>query len=173
MDSDALLAAMDRGIVAHTVLDTWEGEPAFRPDVLAKTDLGTPHIAGHSFEGKVMGTVMVYREACRFLGVQPTWTPEALLPSPLVPEIRLEIGNRPMEAMLADIMRRVYDIEADDRRLRNITVADPRRCAEGFERLRKEYPIRREFRFTRVVLSSSCPVLEAKLSGLGFDVASI
>ncbi|MBU4198981.1 MAG: 4-phosphoerythronate dehydrogenase [Verrucomicrobia bacterium] len=170
MDSDALLAALDKGIVAHVVLDTWEGEPVFRPDVLAKADLGTPHIAGHSFEGKVMGTVMVYREACRFLGVAPTWTPDGLLPPPLVPEIRLATLDRPEEALLDDIARQVYDIEADDRRLREIAGREPQGRAEDFEQQRQDYPIRREFRFTRIVLPSSAPSLEGKLRGLGFEV---
>lgn len=172
MDSDALLAAMSRGIVSHAVLDTWEGEPGFRPDVLAKADLGTPHIAGHSFEGKVMGTVMVYREACRFLGVRPTWTPDALLPPPLVPEIRLDPLDRPEEVVLGDVVRRVYDIEADDRRLREIAERDSRGRSEGFEQLRTNYPIRREFRFTRVVLPAKCLALENKIRGLGFECLS-
>ncbi len=170
IDSDALLAAMDRGSVAHAVLDTWEGEPGFRPDVLARADLGTPHIAGHSFEGKVTGTVMVYREACKFLGVEPTWTPDALLPTPLVPEIRVAEPDRPEEAVLGDIVRQVYDIEADDWRLRELADAETKRRAEGFERQRQEYPVRREFRFTRVVLPAKCASLERRLAGLGFVV---
>ena len=78
VDTPALLKALDAGQVSHVVLDTWEGEPAYRPDMLARVDIGTPHIAGHSFEGKVMGTVMVYRAACEFLGVPATWSHEAL-----------------------------------------------------------------------------------------------
>ncbi len=171
MDSDALLAAMDRKVVAHAVLDTWEGEPAFLSEVLARADLGTPHIAGHSFEGKVTGTVMVYREACRFLGRAPAWTPDALLPPPLVPEIRLADSDRPEEAVVGEIVRRVYDIEADDRRLRAIADQASQPRSAQFERQRKDYPIRREFRFTRVVLPAPRPALERKLRGLGFQVA--
>jgi len=171
MKSDALLAALGQGRVAHAVLDTWEGEPAFRPDVLAKADLGTPHIAGHSFEGKVMGTVMVYREACRFLGLPPDWTPDALFPPPLVPEVRLKVADRPQETVLADMVRQVYDITADDRRLREIAGEEPRRRTEDFEKQRKNYPVRREFRFTRVVVSPPAQALESKMRGLGFEVA--
>ncbi|MFC1453356.1 4-phosphoerythronate dehydrogenase [Verrucomicrobiota bacterium] len=82
VETDALIEALVGGIVSHAVIDTWEGEPEYRTELLDRVDIGTPHIAGHSFEGKVMGTVMVYREVCRFLGLEPTWSPEALLPPP-------------------------------------------------------------------------------------------
>lgn len=186
MDSDAFLAANSlaansltaraTGKVACAVLDTWEGEPVFRTDVLAKADIATPHIAGHSFEGKVMGTVMVYHAVCRFLGLEPTWTPEGRLPPegqlppPLVPEIRLDPAGLSEEAALWRIVRPVYDIEADDRRLRAGAVADPKTRGEHFEQLRKNYPIRREFRFTRVVLPQGHPRLEAKIRDLGFMI---
>jgi len=170
MDSDAFLEARAAGKVACAVLDTWEGEPAFRTDVLAKADIATPHIAGHSFEGKVMGTVMIYRSVCRFLGIAPTWTPEGLLPPPLVPEIRLDPAGLSEEAALWRIVRPVYDIEADDQRLRAGAAADPKTRGEHFEQLRKNYPIHREFRFTRVALPQGHPRLEAKIRGLGFMI---
>lgn len=181
MDSDAFLAAKSlttraSGKVTYAVLDTWEGEPAFRTDVLAKADIATPHIAGHSFEGKVMGTVMVYHAVCRFLGVQPTWTSEGRLlqegrlPRPIVPEIRLDPAGLSEEAALWRIVRSVYDIEADDRRLRAGATADAKACGEHFEKLRKNYPIRREFRFTRVVLPPGHSRLEVKIRNLGFTI---
>ncbi len=180
MDSDAFLAADSltaraTGKPAYAVLDTWEGEPVFRTDVLAQADIATPHIAGHSFEGKVMGTVMVYHAVCRFLGIEPTWTPEGrlppegLLPPPLVPEIRLDPAGLSEEVALWRIVRPVYDIEADDQRLRAGAAADPKTRGEHFEQLRKNYPIRREFRFTRVVLPQGHPRLEAKIRNLGFN----
>ena len=41
---------------------------------------------------------------------------------------------------------------------------------EHFEQFRKNYPIRREFRFTRVVLPQGHPRLEAKIRNLGFMI---
>ncbi len=187
MDSDAFLKARATGKVACAVLDTWEDEPVFRTDVLAKADIATPHIAGHSFEGKVMGTVMVYQAVCRFLGIAPTWTPdgrlppEGRLPPPIVSEIRLDLpavlrsamqagpAGLSEEAALWRIVRSVYDIEADDQRLRAGAAADAKTRGEHFEQLRKNYPIRREFRFTRVVLPQGHPRLEAKIRNLGFN----
>jgi erythronate-4-phosphate dehydrogenase len=169
VETGALLEALASGQVGHVVLDTWEGEPRYRTDMLARSDLGTPHIAGHSFEGKVMGTVMVYREACRFLGVEPSWSHEPLMPAPLVPQIRVEAGGRPDEAVLRGIVRRLYDIEADDRRLRETAVQDAEQRAKHFDRLRRDYPERREFQYTTILSPDASTSLRRKLGALGFS----
>lgn len=164
--TDALLAAMDAKTVAHAVIDTWEREPTYRKDLLARVDLGSPHVAGYSFDGKVMGTVMVYREACRFLGVEPTWSPDPLLPPPAVPELEIDAAGRRDEQVLWEVVRRVYDIEAEDRRLREgLEAADH---ATHFDQLRIHYPVRREFRFTRVKLINTSEKLVGTVARLGF-----
>ncbi|MGI6087051.1 MAG: 4-phosphoerythronate dehydrogenase [Kiritimatiellia bacterium] len=169
-DSDALLSAMDSGRVAHAILDTWEGEPAFRPDVLARAAFGTPHIAGYSYEGKVMGTVMVYRELCRFLNVKPDWDYEALLPPPAIPEIQISPtqNDLPMERLLDEVVRQLYDIERDDKALRQIAGLDNQARGRAFEELRQKYPIRREFQFTRITGTKLSPKLQQVFSLLGF-----
>jgi erythronate-4-phosphate dehydrogenase len=167
-DTNALLAALDSGKVPHMILDTWEGEPVVRLDALARADIATPHIAGHSFEGRVMGTVMVYREACRFLGREATWSPDALLPPPLVPEITLDAAGLSEEQALWQIVRQVYDIEADDRRMRESAAMDEAARGAYFDRMRKEYPMRREFRFTTVHLKNATAMLAQTVAGLGF-----
>jgi erythronate-4-phosphate dehydrogenase len=175
VDTDALIAAMGDGTVSHAVIDTWEGEPAYREDLLERVDIGTPHIAGHSFEGKVMGTVMVYREACRFLGVEAGWTPDALLPEPLVPRLEVDAAGKTDEQVLWEIVKPVYEIEADDRRLRGEKGQGTMDHGQGtggraahFDGLRKSYPVRREFRFTEVALRNASEDLTDKVFGLGF-----
>jgi len=168
VNTSELLSAMDRRTVSHAVIDTWEGEPVFRTDLLKSVDIGTPHIAGHSFEGKVYGTVMVYQAACRFIGVEATWTPDKLWPAPIVPEIEEDATGLRDEEVLWKIVSRVYDIEADDKHLRDGSVEDDKARSAHFDSLRSKYPIRREFRFTRVTLRNACPELENKVSELGF-----
>lgn len=170
VDTPALLKALDSGKVSHVVLDTWEGEPQYRTDILDRVDIGTPHIAGHSFEGKVMGTVMVYREACRFLGVPSAWSHEPLMPPTLVPLVDVDAAGRDDEAVLREVVKKLYDIEADDRRFRESAVADGAVRAKAFDRLRKDYPERREFQYTTVRLTQGSAALRAKFDGLGFKV---
>ncbi len=162
--SDDLLNAINTEHLSHVVLDTWEGEPEIRMDMLKAVDIGTPHIAGHSFEGKVAGTVMVYEAACRCLEKEPTWTPDDLLPPPAVPIITIDAANRAEADLLWDVVRQVYNIEEDDVRLREDT--DDMRT--HFDHLRKNYPIRREFRFTSVATINADPQLVDTLRALGF-----
>ena len=171
VETDALLAAKEEGRIAHLVIDCWEGEPAYRRDLAAVADVETPHIAGHSFEGKVNGTAMVYRKACAFLGVPATFPFE--LPPPPLPVWRADAGGvvteAQEEAFLRPLVLRVYDIEADDRRFRETDSADAQVRAKGFDRLRGNYPMRRQFDATRVELLHATPRLLAKLAGLGFQ----
>ncbi len=169
VDTDALLRAMDRGIVAHAIIDTWEGEPDFRTDLLDRTEIATPHIAGYSYEGKYMGTVMVYREACRFLSEPAEWTPDALLPTPDVPSLVAD-PTLPSEAALWELVRSVYDIEADDARMRAVPPGGESERRIHFDHLRKSYPIRREFRFTEVDADDTLFPLQTTIKNLGFTL---
>lgn len=174
VDTAALLSALDVGKISHAVVDTWEGEPAYSRELLERVALGTPHIAGYSFDGKVTGTLMVYRQACAFLGVEPVWNPEKLLPAPSVPHLTIapnKLVSSSEDQILWDIVRQVYDIEADDCRLRETCVNDSHARALSFSRLRKNYPMRREFRFTRIAGADASSGLAAKISRLGFLAA--
>ncbi len=165
IETDALLAVLGAR-VAHAVIDCWEGEPAYRPDLLARADLATPHIAGHAYEGKVNGTAIVYRRACAFLGVAATCP--FTLPVPPVPEWRADAAGRSDEEVLREGVLAVYDIEADSRRLKASCVADAAARAAAFDLQRGRYPMRREFASTRATLSNATETLLAKVRGLGF-----
>lgn len=170
LDSSALARAMDDKLLSAVVLDTWENEPEISPALLGRIDIGTPHIAGHSFEGKVMGTLMVYREFCRHLGIAPTWAPDALLPAPAVPDLTLNADGRLDEAVLWDAVRTLYDIERDDRDLRANCPRDDKARGTHFEGLRQKYWLRREFQFTEAKINGGSKRLAEKLAGLGFKI---
>ncbi len=170
VDEPALKAALAERRIAAAVLDVWETEPAFDPELLSLAALGTPHIAGYSFDGKVAATEMIYRAACEVVGVKPTWDPAAIMPPPGHPQLEIQCAGRPDEDVLREAVLTIYDIEADDRALRQAP-ASPAERAAYFDRLRKVYPERREFQNTTLILSDASDGLQRKLAGIGFQVA--
>lgn len=149
------------------VLDVWEGEPSINLSLLEKVALGTPHIAGYSLDGKLRGTEMIYRAACEFLGAPVQWDARAVLPADAM--VRLPEGASD-GALLRVAVLGCYDVRADDRRLRRLSglAADER--PHYFDRLRKEYPVRREFAATRLAGASIPDTEREQLAGLGFAV---
>ncbi len=170
-DGEIIKTALRNKRIAGCVLDVWENEPDIDAQLLEMVDLGSPHIAGYSFDGKVNGTEMIYHAACRFLGIEPTWNPKLLMPPPVVPSISLATTDD-IESDLCATIRHVYDIEADDKRLREILTMPADKRPRHFDLLRKNYPVRREFFNTVVeVTAPAAESLKRTLSGLGFKLA--
>ncbi|KZZ72600.1 erythronate-4-phosphate dehydrogenase, partial [Oleiphilus sp. HI0128] len=69
IDNDDLNDFLDHQPQFTAILDVWEREPELNVELARKVFIGTPHIAGYSFDGKVLGTEMVYRALCQFLGL--------------------------------------------------------------------------------------------------------
>jgi len=164
VDTAALRRALQTGRLEGAVLDVWENEPGIDLDLLRRVDLGTSHIAGYSFDGKVNGTQMLYKAVCAWLGWPADWRP--VLPPPPVPAVtvRAEGEDGLREAVLA-----VYDIERDDAALRGLLDLPAAERGPAFDRLRKDYPQRREFPNTTVTAPER---LRLALVGLGFRVAA-
>ncbi len=150
----ALHQALDGKCLDAVVLDVWEREPGIDGRLLARVDIGTPHIAGYSLEGKLNGTAMVYRAACAFLGVEPAWRPEAALPPrapglPLPGFARGDTALRGLDrdgvAALAGAVAAHCPILRDDEALRKTVGMSPAERGRAFDLLRKTYPARREF----------------------------
>jgi len=162
VDNSALLKALQSKQVSGAVLDVWEGEPNISRELLAVTDIATPHIAGYSFDGKVNGTVMIYRAACECFGIQPCWDPTPLMPTPAVDHLEADAGGRDGEDVLRELVSRIYDITLDDRSLRLRT--------QEFDRLRAGYLVRREFHNTNLVLQNASDELRKTCAVIGFHV---
>lgn len=169
-DYDALLDAKAGGAVSRMVIDVWSPEPAFRPDVLKMADLASPHIAGHSYEGKLNGTVACYNELCNFFEIPKDWDIAASLPAPAVPTLGTNATGRDDEEVLHDIVRQVYDIEVDDQLIRRAAVRDEITRARNFDTLRANYRVRREFSNTTVEIRGGSGSLRRKIKALGFKI---
>jgi erythronate-4-phosphate dehydrogenase len=157
-------------ITNHLVLDVWEGEPAIDVSLFDRVALGTPHIAGYSYDGKVNGTTMVYQAACKAVGCKPDWNATPLMPPSPHARLALDAADCADEDALREAALTVYDIEADDRRLRAIADLPTAERAAYFDRLRKEYPQRREFQNSTITLRGGSVTLARKLAGIGFKL---
>jgi erythronate-4-phosphate dehydrogenase len=168
-DSAALKRGLDAGRIGALVLDVWEGEPNIDMDLLGRTRLATPHIAGYSYDGKINGTRMVMEAMCRHFGLAREWDPAPLMPPPAVPRVRVPSGLAAQQ-VLRRAIRAAYDIEADDSHLREIAGRPPEERGKFFSTLRKKYPVRREFPSMTVELERRDAAVEAALKALDFCV---
>jgi len=168
-DNRALLTLLAERDDLSVVLDVWEGEPAINTALLQRVDLGTPHIAGYSLDGKLRGTEMIYQSACDWFGLSGRWRGADYLPSGAVVEFG-EPGDTGVTAMLQAAVFSAYDIRTDDARLRKLPALPPAEQPAYFDRLRKEYPVRREFSGTSVLVNDADGACEQVLRDLGFAV---
>jgi len=166
IDNEALYNITQRKKFIN-ILDVWENEPEVSVDLLNITEIGTAHIAGYSFEGKVNGTMMIYDTLCKFTGKAPGWNPA--FPEVENKEILLD-DMKSDESKLYNLLRSAYDIEGDYKRMRNMINVYLKERGKYFDRLRKEYPIRREFSNYRVKLREDQLHLKEILETLKFKV---
>ena len=161
---EALLASRDD---LSVVLDVWEDEPSISTPLLRQVDLGTPHIAGYSHDGKLRGTDMIYRAACEYFSQPVSWQVADELQRVAAIDLRSrQAGN----ALVSAIVLGAYDVRQDDARLRATLSLSAAERASAFDRLRKDYPVRREFTESTVLLDDPAGAAGKLLSGLGFAV---
>ena len=168
INESALLARMQLHKDLHLVLDVWETEPQVSPELLALTEISTPHIAGYSLDGKLRGSWMLYRALCEHLGLpyQPEQPSTLQLPEPIM--LANEVDK---ENALTSCVSRVYDIHVDSDAMRkSMNEANIAVWAIEFDGLRKCYPIRREFSNLKVIGATS--EILTWLAAAGFDCQS-
>lgn len=157
---DALTSALLSRRIRGAALDVWEDEPDIDTDLMALLDYATPHIAGYSLDGKANGTAAAVRAVAGHFGIREL---ENFYPAALPVPAQTLIEPSGDGTALAEAVLRAYDVLKDDARLR----AEP----QLFERLRGDYPLRREFPAYTVSggRNLSAAVLK-QLSALGFAV---
>lgn len=173
IDNTALLNVLQKRPDVLVALDVWETEPLIDPGLAALCALATPHIAGYSLDGKLRGTEQIYQALCRFLNIPATRTLAELAPSAGGGEWLMEAGT-PTDWLLSKALRQVYDVRDDDARLRAMlaSAASEQASKEGFDRLRKDYPLRRECDLLQIKTTVSEPQVARRLQAAGFNLGS-
>ena len=165
-------AALLRHLTEHpnglqVVLDVWEGEPQVNQQLVPHCQIATPHIAGYSLEGKMRGTEAIYRACCRWQNRTVQHQLSDFLPPPALTSLSFSSLATPSE-LLSTLCRAVYDPRRDDVAFRQMLLhTAPNRLGEGFDFLRKNYPVRREVTGLEVVLAEPIPSLVRVVRALG------
>ena len=168
-DNAALDVLLESRFDLSVVLDVWEGEPDISMSLLEKVHLGTPHIAGYSLDGKLRGTEMIYRAACAHFGRPLQWQAADDLPAGLSLDLR-DLRAAPLLTQLQAAVFACYDIRRDDASLREQLALPAAERPARFDRLRKEYPVRREFPQSSIITGEPDGELARTLAALGFCV---
>ncbi len=162
VETNAVKAALKNGQISAFVCDCWENEPDLDLELLAMTEIATPHIAGYSKDGKATGTEMSVHAISKYfnLGLE-SWQPSGV-ELPEEPVFELDGSGLSEQQIISKAVLHTYDIRNDD--------ADFRKDPSKFEQLRGDYPIRREFpAFTIVPKNIGKETLEV-LRKIGFKV---
>jgi erythronate-4-phosphate dehydrogenase len=99
-----------------------------------------------------------------------THTVEDFLPAPEIAEISVDPGSGDEQRIIHDAVQQIYVINRDDFNTREILIVPEEERGKWFDDLRKNYPVRREFQNTKVVLTKDDATLARKLKGIGFKI---
>lgn len=164
IDNHAIKEALRTDQITAFVCDCWENEPEIDLELLALTNIATPHIAGYSRDGKATGTLMSVQAINEFfqLGMN-NWQPTGVeLPANSI--IQLDGAGCTEQEIIAKAVLATYDIRVDDAILRHNPLQ--------FEQFRGDYPIRREFQaYTINPLNVKQQTLKT-LAKIGFRLSS-
>lgn len=137
VDNQALLDWLNQNDEHFAVLDCWEDEPNISLKLLKhpQTLIATPHIAGHSLDGKAANTYFVYKDLCDFFQVSPIWDMHAALP-PVAQRLAQDLNQ-------SDLALAMYPIQHDTKAMKK--AANSNDFKAWFSSYRQHYPVRRSW----------------------------
>ena len=138
-------------------------------NLLNKVLIGTPHIAGYSYEGKVNGTKMIYDSLCEFLEMEKTFSFD--LPTPINSNLRF-INSDKIETAIENLISTIYSIKNDDIKMREMIMMDIDDRIKHFDLQRKNYPQRREFNNYKIDTSNPSKSIREILKKLRFNLST-
>ena len=139
VDNQAWLSWLQRDARNRAVVDCWEHEPKVLVELLQHDGcvLPTPHIAGHSLDGKAANTQYIYDALCRFLHIESVWKMEQSLPKlSWMDDVTLP---------WSELIQRLYPIENDAAALKHTCTLPTSERGAAFVHLRRNYPVRRRW----------------------------
>ena len=131
------------------ILDVWPEEPKINPNLLAQTQLASPHVAGYSQGAKYRGTQMIAQAFCLQFGLKI-----------IAPSIQFAPQEINCPDNLAQLFGQISGQAKDDQNLRQ---------GLDFKELRDHYSFRPEWNQILLKSSNNLPQKEQELAAkLGF-----
>ena len=163
MNKAAFIAAKRSGKIAGALIDVWPDEPDLDPELTKLVELGTPHIAGYSKDGKANGTSAGVRAVAEVFDIpqlKDFRVDPGLLPPPVYPEKILIDSALPLWQQINTAVLHAYDVKRDSDELRN--------APDKFEDIRGAYWNRREF--SAYTVCGASDEANTALALLGFNI---
>lgn len=137
------------------VLDVWENEPGISPDLLQFVDIGTPHIAGYSREGRIRGVLAICRATREYWKESLPEQCKKQITQGLEQGAKMLINQDDGEPVvlaksgalyLVNLLQQ-YDVRQDSKALKAAInkKSGEKEHRDAFDRLRKNYSYRREY----------------------------
>jgi erythronate-4-phosphate dehydrogenase len=146
------------------VFDVWENEPDINLDLLKLVDIGTPHIAGYSYNGKMNGIDRIFKAACAFFFKDGKWNKEKILNKIR----RKSIDLTGAEHVFNHAVQSAYPIMDDSNTFKKILDMEKAKRSAFFDELRRKYYKRLEFSHFNLK-EDTIKIKDMEiLSGLGF-----
>lgn len=168
IQQQALIERLRNGPQLYCALDVWEEEPCVPQELVDLVEIATPHIAGHSQEGKIRGSYFLYKGLAAYYA----WLDANKTEQQYMPEkgrqtfIFDDVAEYAIpQTTLTQWVRSSYCIMDDDKAFRAHGVTP-----EGFDTLRKNYRHRRELSVTCVKVANQ---YVKQCQQLGFQVVLV
>lgn len=136
IDESIVLEQLELNYLNEMVIDVWENEPAFNPQVAQRALLASPHIAGYSIQSKRRASEMIISQFCHHFGIK---APDVTTEKPYVPELKDDYST------LEKILLELHPIGWFDQKMRQLMTLDSPERAKSFGLLRSESPLRHEY----------------------------
>lgn len=162
-DENSLLQYLSNNYNSRSAVDVWENEPSINFDLAKRCFFRTPHIAGHSFDGKINGTKIIYEKCCKFFSKKPTFDFEKEVFS------KIEKQTLVFNENITEILLKCCPIDKDTEEFNKLLeISDENERKNAFKKQRANYRKRLEFSHYKV---KNAPAEIAKdLKILGFSV---
>ena len=166
VNNNDLKLALQKKTIQAAILDVWENEPTIDKELFDLCFIGTPHIAGYSYDAKIRGSTMIAEKIAAFFHLpMPNY---GQIGKPEITSFSLPKLQGDDEERLKLLCNLFYDPRADHVFLKEALSSV--NSGENFDNLRKKYRKRREFQVVSLEYQSGVfnEPLANKLKNLQF-----